>query len=103
MTKPTIETTVDPYAMAKLIDRGCKHPSQVEKGREFASNLASILMSLGWEEYESYSYCKVASFEQHLQKGHRRIEIISSSFIGVFTIMDEHQVDTCDCCSTERD
>lgn len=61
---------------------------QVEQGREYAVKLYNALRKLGFEDAERHSVCSVATFESHLEKGGKRVEIISSSFMGVFTIIN---------------
>jgi hypothetical protein len=90
--------TLTSQQIARAIDGGHKYPHQVEKGAAFAKDLHSALIGRGWDYYESHSYCKVASFESHLQKGHRRIEIISSAFMGVFTTIHTYEVERCSDC-----
>ena len=47
--------------------------------------LPLYLRDLGWDPATSYSECSKASFESHRKKGNRSVEIISASFMGVFT------------------
>jgi hypothetical protein len=71
-------------ALATKIDDGSTG-MQVEEGGGFGRSLYQGLLSKGWVHAESYSECSKASFEAHLKKGNRRVEIISASFLGVFT------------------
>jgi hypothetical protein len=76
--------TISAKALAKKIDDGSEG-MQVEEGSGFARELDEHLRDLGWDPYESLSQCSKASFESHRKKGNRRVEIISASFLGVFT------------------
>lgn len=60
---------------------------QVEQGVSFARDLADDLLRDGWKTYDTFSYCKKALFEAHLEKEGRRVEIISSHFMGEFTLI----------------
>lgn len=96
----TKKKTPDVHEIATAIERGCKHPSQVDEGSTYARNLANALRHKGWEDYETHSYCKVASYEAHLKKGHRRVEITSACFMGVFTDIRSWTIDECGRCET---
>jgi hypothetical protein len=59
--------------------------TQVESGSGFGSALASHLTDNGWKPYQNLSVCSKASFQAYLEYRGHKIEIISSSFMGVFT------------------
>jgi hypothetical protein len=71
-------------ALAKKIDNGGDSVT-VDEGSGYARDLDETLRDLGWTTATSYSECSKASFESHLKKGDRRIEIVCASFMGVFT------------------
>jgi hypothetical protein len=70
--------------LAKKIDDGGDSVT-LDEGSGFGRNLDKHLRDLGWKTATSYSECSKASFESHLKKGDRRIEIVCASFMGVFT------------------
>jgi hypothetical protein len=84
-TKTKTKPQPDPKVVAKAIHAGTETDNSWEEGGAFAAELAAELSKLGWKRATSYSECSKASYEKHLQHGTRRIEIISSSFLGVFT------------------
>jgi hypothetical protein len=59
--------------------------TQVDSGSEFGSALASHLTKNGWKPYQNLSVCSKASFQAYLEYRGHKIEIISASFMGVFT------------------
>ena len=71
-------------ALAKKIDK-CGGSVTVDEGSGFARELDQHLRASGWTTATSYSECGKASFESHLKKADRRIEIVCASFMGVFT------------------
>jgi len=55
----------------------------------FHGKLVTELYKRGWKEYNSLSRCKVAyGGENHMEKEGRKIEIITSSFMGTFTLVN---------------
>lgn len=58
---------------------------QVDKGSRWGRELCAALRENGWKSAKSYSKCSVASFEAHLEKGNKRLEITSACFMGAFT------------------
>ena len=66
---------------------------RIEAGESFSNNtdgnygseLCQLLSEAGYKPYRTYSQCKVASFESHLQKGSREVDVVVSNFMGVFT------------------
>lgn len=94
----TQKKTYTPAEIAQALNNGCKVPGQVEEGATWGRTLAEVLRRLDWVDFESHSYCKVASFEAHLKKGHRKVEIISASFMGVFTEVRVHDEVECARC-----
>jgi len=93
MTNETKKSEISARELAAKVDGG-HEGMQVERGSTFGRSVAGVLYDKGWANYETHSYCTKASFEAHLKKGNRRVEIISSSFMGVFTIVR---------CSTDRE
>jgi hypothetical protein len=59
--------------------------SEVE--RDFHNHLVVELMARGWKHYNSHSQCKVAFGEDHLEKNGKHMEIITTSFMGRFTMI----------------
>ena len=75
---------VDFAKLCKEVDDGRESITVDGEGRQFASSLARYLEQHGWVEYETYSECSKATFEAHVQKGNRRVDIISAVFLGPF-------------------
>ena len=80
----TTKKKISAQALAKKIDGGGDSVT-LDEGWGFARDLDLHLRDLGWTTATSYSECSKASFESHLKKADRRIEIVCASFMGVFT------------------
>lgn len=74
-----------PNEIVAKVEQGGTFYEQVEEGTQFGRDVAALLRERGWKAYSSLSACKVATFETHLKKGARKIEIVSSFFLGPFT------------------
>lgn len=70
--------------LALEIDDG-RNSITVDQGMSFGRTVAAVLEDKGWRPFETGSYCSKATFETHLKKGNRRVEIISAVFMGAFT------------------
>jgi len=55
------------------------------KDGNFGRELHKRLSEAGYKPFQTYSKCKVASFESHLQKGSQEVDILVSNFMGTFT------------------
>lgn len=76
---------------------------QVEQGNAFGLELARLLCSRAWTEVMPGSQCSKATFEVWLRspKG-KTVSIISSWFLGSFTIIEVHHGVYLDVDATER-
>ena len=59
---------------------------QVDEGSSLGNKVSDALRELGWKTAKSYSRCTKATFEAHLEKDGMRVEIVSSVFMGSFTM-----------------
>lgn len=71
------------------LERWAKDPdAHFQMDGHFGRRIEAELMKNGWKTCDSRSYCSKASFETNLTKnGHSKINIIESSFLGAFTIV----------------
>jgi hypothetical protein len=76
------------HAVTEVID-GLVESIQAGKSKMVDGNygwaLDGRLHADGWENHRTFSRCKVASFESHLKKDGRTVEIIVSCCMGTFT------------------
>ena len=82
---------IEALAVAQMIDTKAFNEQFEGKDTEpsFHSKLVSELCRRGWKEYNTHSQCKVAyGGENHMQKDGRKVEIITSSFMGTFTLVN---------------
>jgi hypothetical protein len=87
----TAEVQIDHKTLAKtyaerIVAGECLN-EQEEVGASLAIELAQQLRANGFEDYENHSRCKVASAEYHVRKDGMYVDIASSFFLGVFTII----------------
>lgn len=62
---------------------------EIEAG--FHSNLVGSLYTLGYKDFSTHSRCSVAyGGEHHVKHGTREVSVVTSNFMGRFTIVEVH-------------